>query len=154
MRILLRVIITSLILISSLAAQQTTPSISKPKLSGRWHVTFSLQGDPKKNLIFEPRVNGAGTFKLLDTGADNKPVPDPAPAVWSELSNNRLSFTGEIEMQLGSCCREVGTLIFKGKWQSNTSITGKIIFVTSVDEEESPYQFRSYIGTFTAIPEK
>jgi hypothetical protein len=142
-------VITISLLLVSLLVGQLTPPVNR-KLSGRWHVTFSLQGDPKKNLIFEPQAKGAGTFKLLDTGEDNKPVADPAPAVWSELSNNRVSFTGEIEMQLGNCCREVGTLIFKGKWQSSTSITGKIIFVTNIDEEESPYQFRSHIGTFTA----
>ena len=144
----MRLIIICLILTSVVLGQQPAPVT--PKLAGRWHVTFSLQGDPKKNLIFEPQAKGAGTFKLLDTGMDNKPVADLAPAVWSELSNNRVSFTGEIELQLGNCCREVGTLIFKGKWQSNTSITGKIIFVTIIDEEESPYQFRSHIGTFTA----
>ena len=144
----MRLIILSLILVSVAVGQQGAPV--NAKLTGRWHVTFSLQGDPKKNLIFEPQTKGAATFKLLDTGVDNKPVPDPVPAVWSELSNNRVSFTGEIELQLGNCCREVGTLIFKGKFQSNTSITGKIIFVTNIDEEESPYQFRSHVGTFTA----
>ncbi|HKG47397.1 MAG TPA: hypothetical protein VKB02_11755 [Pyrinomonadaceae bacterium] len=136
------IIVLSLIL-------QTTPA-NHAKLTGRWHVTFSLQGDAKKNLIFEPQAKGDATFKLLDTGADNKPVPDLAPAAWSELSNNRVSFTGEIELQIGDCCREIGTLIFKGRRQSSTSITGKIIFVTSIDEEESAYQFRSHVGTFTA----
>src|SRR5215213_5011167 len=144
----MRLIILSLILVSVAVGQQGAPV--NAKLTGRWHVTFSLQGDPKKNLIFEPQTKGAATFKLLDTGVDNKPVPDPVPAVWSELSNNRVSFTGEIELQLGNCCREVGTLIFKGKFQSNISIIGKIIFVTNIDEEESPYQFRSHVGTFTA----
>ncbi|HSE17287.1 MAG TPA: hypothetical protein VLB46_09550 [Pyrinomonadaceae bacterium] len=152
MRIQLRVVITSLILISSLAAQQTAPPAGSHKLSGRWRVTFSLTGDPEKHLIFEAKPKGAGSFSLLDTAPDNKPVADPVPAVWSELDNNRVSFTGEVELQLGNCCREVGTLIFRGKWKSNTSIAGKIIFVTNIDEEESPYQFRSHIGTFTATP--
>jgi hypothetical protein len=145
-------IVMLLVLVPIVAAQQAEPV--NPKLSGRWHVTFALQGDPKKNLIFEPQAKGAGTLRLLDTGVDDKPVADPVPAVWSELSNNRVSVTGEIELQLGTCCREVGTLIFKGKWQSSTSITGKIIFVTSIDEDESPYRLRSYIGTFTAAPVK
>jgi len=77
-------------------------------------------------------------------------VADAAPAVWSEIENDRVSFASEIEMQLGTCCRQWGTLIFKGKFKSNTSITGGIIFVTSIDEEESPYKYRSHIGTFTA----
>ena len=136
-----------LIIIVSLILQATPVDA---KLTGRWHVTFSLQGDVKRNLIFEPQAKGDGTFKLLDTGVENKPVADLAPAAWSELSDNRVSFTGEVELQLVNCCREKGTLIFKGKFQSKTSITGKLIFVTSVDEEESPYQFRSHVGTFTA----
>jgi len=146
---ILRKIITVFILVSTVAAQQTAPA-STGKFAGRWRVTFSLTGDPEKHLILEVKPKGAATFSLLDTGPDNKAVPDPAPAVWSELSNNRVSFTGETEMQLGTCCREIGTLIFKGKFKSKTEITGGIIFVTSIDEEESPYKYRSHIGTFTA----
>lgn len=149
MRTLKRVI-TIFILLSTAAAQQSTEPASSGKLSGRWRVTFSLTGDPEKHVIFEVKPKGAGSFVLLDTGPDNKAVADPAPAVWSELENDRVSFAGQTEMQLGSCCREIGTLIFKGKFKSKTSITGGLVFVTSIDEEESPYKYRSYVGTFTA----
>jgi hypothetical protein len=144
-------VITISLILLSLVVPQTTPAQTEyPKLTGRWHVTFSLQGDPKKNLIFEPQATGAATFKRLDTGVGDKPIVNPVPAVWSQITNNRVSFEGEVELQLGDCCREVGTLIFKGKLKSANTITGKIIFVTNIDEEESPYQFRSHIGTFTA----
>ena len=149
MRTLKRIIIV-FILFSTAAAQQTTAPVSGGKLAGRWRVTFSLTGDPEKHLIFEVKPKGAGSFVLLDTGPDNKAVADPAPAVWSELTNDRVSFAGETEMQLGTCCREIGTLIFKGKFKSKTSITGGLIFVTSIDQEESPFKYRSHIGTFTA----
>lgn len=148
MRKLIRAMFILLMLLSVAVGQQAAPG--NAKLAGRWHVTISLQGDAKRNLIFEPQPKGDGSFKLLDTGAGNTPVADPAPAAWSELSNNRVSITGEVELQIGDCCREIGTLIFKGKFQSKTSITGKLIFVTSIDDEESPYQFRSHVGTFTA----
>ena len=141
----LKTIITVLILVSTATAQP-----SGGKLTGRWRVTFSITGDPEKHLIFEVKPKGAGSFQLLDTGPDDKPVADAAPAVWSEIENDRVSFASEIEMQLGTCCRQWGTLIFKGKFKSNTSITGGIIFVTSIDEEESPYKYRSHVGTFTA----
>ncbi len=42
-------------------------------------------------------------------------------------------------------------MIFNGKFDSDNSISGKFIFVTNIDEEESPYKFRSEIGTFTAV---
>ena len=141
----LKTIIIVFILVSTATAQP-----SGGKLTGRWRVTFSITGDPEKHLIFEVKPKGAGSFQLLDTGPDDKPVADLAPVVWSEIENNRVSFASEIEMQLGTCCRQFGTLIFKGKFKSKTEVTGGIIFVTSIDEEESPYKYRSHIGTFTA----
>ena len=151
MRIQLKIIITVFILFSTVGAQQSAPSpAATTKLTGRWRVTFSLTGDPEKHLIFEVKPKGAGAFMLLDTGPDDKAVPDPIPAVWSEVDNNRVSFSGETELQIGTCCRQPGTLIFKGKFKSGTAISGGLIFVTSIDEEESPYKYRSHIGTFTA----
>jgi hypothetical protein len=119
-------------------------------LIGRWRVKFAFKGDAEKNLILDSRAKGLGSFHLLDTGPDDKPVPDPEPAAWSQLTNDRVSFSGEVELPIGTCCREWGTLMFKGKFISRNSISGKLIFVTSVDEEESPYQFHSVVGTFLA----
>ena len=141
-------IVILFLLISVLVGQQVAPASGK--LTGRWQVSFALNGDEKKSLIFESKAKGAGSFSLLDTGPDNKPVPDPVPAGWSELTNNRVSFSGEVELPLGTCCREFGTLMFKGKFESADSIKGSMVFVTSVDEEESPYKFHSAVGTFTA----
>ena len=151
MRTQLRALITLLILISVVIAQPTTPPQTvNAKLTGRWRVKFSLSGDADKNLIFESKAKGSGSFLLLDTGPNNQAVPDPVPAGWSELINNRVSFSSEVELPLGTCCRELGTLIFKGKFESDSSISGKLIFVTSVDEEESPYKFHTAVGKFTA----
>ena len=144
----MRIVIILFIFVSAVAGQQAAPA--NGKLTGRWQVSFALNGDAKKSLIFEPKAKGTGSFSLLDTGPDNKPVPEPVSAAWSELTNNRVSFSSEVEMPLGTCCREFGTLMFKGKFESPDSIKGTIVFVTSVDEEESPYKFHSAVGTFTA----
>jgi len=104
----------------------------------------------EKNLILVSQEKGVASFLLLDTWPDDKPVPNSLPAVWSRLTNDRVSFSGEAELPIGTCCREIGTLIFKGKFSSPNSISGKVVFVTSVDEDESPYKLRSVIGSFTA----
>lgn len=117
---------------------------------GRWRVKFKFTGGAEKNLILEAKDKGSGSFQMLDTEPDNKPLLRTLPAAWSELSNDRVSFSGEVELPIGTCCREIGTLLFKGRFASHNSVTGKFIFVTSVDEEENPYQFRTVIGTFTA----
>ena len=116
---------------------------------GRWRIKFTLIGGSEKNLVFEAVAKGSGSFQLLDTGPDDKPVVAPQPAAWS-LTNTNVSISGEAELPIGTCCRETGTLIFKAKFSSANSITGKLIFVTNIDEEESPYKFRSTVGTFTA----
>lgn len=123
---------------------------SAATLAGRWRVKFTLSGGSEKNLILDSQANGVGAFRLLDTGPDDKPVAAPQPAAWLQLTNDRVSFSGEVELPLGTCCREMGTLMFKGRFISSNSISGKLIFVTSIDEEESPYRFRSMVGNFTA----
>jgi hypothetical protein len=128
---------------------QTRAIDSTEKLVGRWRVTFTISS-LKKNLVFDARAKGAGLFLLLDTGPDDTPAANPLAAAWSLLTNDRVSFSGEAELPIGTCCREIGTLLFKGRFSSANTISGKVIFVTSVDEEESPYQFRTVVGAFTA----
>ena len=125
----------------------------EPKLTGRWRVKFSLVQTKDKNLIFEAKPKGSGAFMLLDTGPDDKPVADPLPAVWSQIDNGRVSFAGNVELPLGTCCREVGTLIFKGTYAGENSIKGRAIFIASTTDEENFIGYRSDVGTFTATRE-
>lgn len=140
-----KILILIMMLLVPVSAFQTAGS----KLSGRWRVKFKMSG-LEKNVIFETKEHGAGSFTLLDTGVDDKPVANPVPGVWSELSNNRVSFSGEAELPIGTCCREVGTMMFKGKFTAADTIAGTLVFVTSVDQEESAFKFRSEVGTFEA----
>lgn len=126
----------------------------KPTLNGRWSVKFSLSNTHDKILIFEAKPDGTGTFLGLNTAADDKRMTAPVPAVWSELTDQRVSFSAGIELPLGTCCRETGTLIFKGTRASDESIKGRSIFITSTIDEENFIGFRSDVGTFTATREK
>jgi hypothetical protein len=141
-RLLLALSVMFLVVVQAVALQT-------PKVQGRWRVKFKMTG-LEKNVVFEAKENGAGSFMLLDTGVDDKPVADPVPGVWSQLTNNRVSFSGETELPLGTCCREIGTMMFKGRFTSPNAITGTLVFVTSVDQEESAFKFHSEVGTFEA----
>ena len=150
-----RSLFSSLILITVIAAQGIafeplwqTPSAQSSSLVGRWRVKFMLSGIGEKNLIFEARDQGSGSFLLLDSGPDNK--LEAAPAVWSQTTNNRVGFSGEVELPFGTCCREIGTLILKGKFDSGNSIKGRAIFIGSTVDEENFTGYRSTLGTFTA----
>lgn len=133
-------------LLPSLHSQQSAQKVSPV---GRWQIRFTLTNSPEKNLVFTAKQSGVGSFQLLDTAPDNKPVPEPQPATWS-IENGNLSISGEVELPVGTCCRQTGTLIFKTKLNKADSLSGKLIFVSNIDEEESPYQYHSTMGTFTA----
>jgi len=146
-------VVTLLVLVSvSLVGYQPQASaraVHAVNLVGKWRVKFHLSG-VENNLLFNSQPKGLGSFLLLDSKSDDKFEAVARPAVWGETTNERVSFCGHLTLQLGTCCREMGTLIFKGRFSSNNSITGKLIFVTSVEEEESPYRFRSEVGAFEA----
>ena len=125
--------------------QETTP-VSPV---GRWQVKFTVIDTPEKNLVFTALEGGDGSFQFMDTGPDNKPVPKPHAAAWS-LAKGSLSISGEGEVQTGACCKETGTLILKAKFAGSDSISGKLIFVTNIDEDEGPYKYHATVGTFTA----
>ena len=151
MRYLVVFCLLSIVTVCGLSAQTspTKESLKEASIVGRWHVKFTLIGGEEKNLDLIAKEHGVAVFELKDTGPDNKPVPTPQPAIWS-MSEDKLSVSSNVELPIGTCCRENGTLIFKAKSVSPNSISGKLIFVTNTDEEESPYKFRSTIGTFSA----
>ena len=149
-------VISLLLLVVGLTATASRPALPrsterKPPadFTGRWSVKFSMTGW-NKNLILIARAGNVGSFLLLDTDVNDKPVKTPQPAVWTLLSNDRVSFAGQAELPLGTCCREIGTLNFTGKFDSRNSISGRLLFVTSVTDDESPFKLRSDVGTFTA----
>lgn len=146
------VAVQSMAISSSLARPAGTTALS-PNLAGRWRVKFALPGINAKSLMFDSQAKGGGSFLLLDAGPDDKTVPTPLVAAWSQTTNDRVNFSGEVELPIGTCCRDTGTLIFKGKFASNNSITGKAIFISSTTDEENSNGFRSMVGTFTAILE-
>jgi hypothetical protein len=134
-----------LVLVQSAAAQP-----AEKKLEGRWQVKFVFAGRSEMNLVLDAHDKDSATFLLLDTAPDSKPEAAPRPATWTATTNDRVSFSGEVELPIGTCCRETGTLIFKAKFTSNDALSGKVIFIGSTEEEENPIGFRAMIGTFTA----
>ena len=124
----------------------------EPEVAGRWQVKFTFAGRTEMNLIFEAKDKGDATFLLLDTAPDSKPETSPRPATWTQTTNNRMSFSGEVELPIGDCCRETGTLLFKGKLtpDKSNSLSGKVIFIASTEDEENGVGFRTMAGTFTA----
>lgn len=156
MRFLLAsLILLSVVAVQGLAFERTSTQDAEPQalavaFAGRWRVSFTLSGIGENNLVFDSQGKGSGSFLLLGGGPDDKAAAAPLPAVWSLSTNDRVNFSGDVELPLGTCCREIGTLIFKGKFRSSNSIAGKVIFIGSTEDEENFNGYRSTVGTFTA----
>ena len=145
----MKIILLLLIVLGAFVVAPAQHATHPQRPVGRWQIKFALLDTQPQSLVFTAQEHGDGSFQLLDTGPDNKPVPGNQAAAWS-FTNSHLSVTGEVELQIGTCCREMGTLVFKGDFTSADAIKGKIVFITNVDEEESAYKYKSTIGTFTA----
>jgi hypothetical protein len=117
---------------------------------GRWRVRFDLPATGTRNLIINANEGGTASMSLLDAGRDDRLASINQPATWSVTADDRISFSGEIELPIGTCCRDTGTLMLKGKLTSDDNLSGKALFVTGTIDEENFNGFRSLVGNFSA----
>lgn len=125
-------------------------SQTSPVPVAAWDVTFNLSGNVSRRLIFMSMSNGTGTFRLSGPRATTQ-APTTFPAVWARPLPGLMSFSGEVEFPIGNCCRETGTLMFKGTQNTaGGTITGRAIFAS--DLTPTTTNGGIYFGTFIATP--
>ena len=139
------VIFSSLILtliaqLCSIAMAQT----QSPSLLGRWNVEITFANEEHRSLRFDPQGEGKGTFLLLDPKARVWGAAKPSEAKWSQGEGNSVTFSGPVEFMLGNVGRDAGTLVFKGKFETESLITGEVEFAPLVGDRPSRH------GTFKA----
>jgi hypothetical protein len=120
------------------------------KLEGVWQIQFELSGAGEKKLTFESQPKGNGVIHLLDPAVERVAAMTTQPATWALNSGDRIDVSSQVEVQLGNCCRELGTIIFKGKFETDDLIKGRVIFIAATVDEENFNGYRSTVGTFTA----
>src|ERR1700730_12280627 len=140
------VIFSSLILtliaqLCSIAMAQT----QSPSLLGRWNVEITFANEEHRSLRFDAQGAGKGTFLLQDPKLNVWGPAKPSEAKWTHGDGNSVTFSGAIEFPLGNVGRDPGTLVFKGKFETESLITGEVEFSPLVGDR------RSKGGTFKAI---
>ena len=140
------VIFSSLILtliaqLCSIAMAQT----QSPSLLGRWNVEITFANGDHRSLRFDAQGAGKGTFLLLDPKLNVWGPAKPSEAKWSRGEGNSVTFSGPVEFMLGNVGRDAGTLVFKGKFETESLITGEVEFSPLVGDGPSKS------GTFKAI---
>ena len=135
-------LILMLIAHTGCAAQAEAQS---PNLIGRWNVEITFANGNRHSLRFDAQGAGKGSFLLLDPGAKFWEPAKPSGVKWTAADGNSVTFSGPIEFPIGNVGRDARTLVCKGKFETESLITGAVEFSPLVGDGPSKS------GTFKAI---
>jgi len=116
-----------------------------PNMIGRWNVEIAFADGTKRSLRFDAQNAGKGSFLLVDPRSKVWGPAKPSEAKWTQGDGNSVTFSGAVEFPIGNVGRDAGTLVCKGKFETDGSITGEVEFSPLVGDGPSKS------GTFKAI---
>ena len=116
-----------------------------PNMIGSWKVNITFANGDSRSLRFDAQGAGKGTFRLLDPKLNVWGPARPSEAKWTQGDGNSVTFSGGVEFPIGNVGRDPGTLVFKGKFETESLITGEVEFSPLVGDGPSKS------GTFKAI---
>jgi hypothetical protein len=116
-----------------------------PNMIGSWKVEITFTNGESRSLRFDAQGSGKGTLLLLDPKASFWQPAKASEAKWTQGDQNSVTFSGPVEFMLGNVGRDPGTLVFKGKFKTESLITGEVEFSSLVGDRPSKS------GTFKAI---
>jgi hypothetical protein len=116
-----------------------------PNMIGSWKVGITFTNGDSRSLRFDARDSGKGSLLLLDPRSTVWGSAKPSEAKWTQGDGNSVTFSGAVEFLIGNVGRDAGTLVFKGKFETESLITGEVEFSPLVGDGPSKS------GTFKAI---
>jgi hypothetical protein len=116
-----------------------------PNMIGRWKVEITFPNGDNRSLRFDAQDAGKGSLVLVDPRSDHWEPARPSEAKWTQGPGNSITFSGAVEFLIGNVGRDAGTLVFKGKFETESLIAGEVEFSPLVGDRPSKS------GTFKAI---
>jgi len=116
-----------------------------PNMIGSWKVEITFTNGDSRSLRFDAQGSGKGTILLLDPRSNFWQPAKASEAKWTQGDQNSVTFSGAVEFLIGNVGRDPGTLVFKGKFETESLITGEVEFSPLVGDGPSKS------GTFKAI---
>ena len=117
----------------------------RSNLIGRWNVEIMFTNSDHRSLRFDVQGAGKGIFLLLDPMLSRWGPAQPSEAKWTQGEGNSVTFSGPVEFPIGNVGRDAGTLVFKGKFETDGSIRGEAEFSPLLGDRPSKH------GTFKAV---
>jgi hypothetical protein len=112
---------------------------------GRWKIEITFANGDQRSLRFDAQGAEKGTLLLLDPRSSFWDPAKASEAKWTQGDQNSVTFSGAVEFPIGNVGRDAGTLVFKGKFETENLITGEVEFSPLVGDRPSKS------GTFKAI---
>ena len=112
---------------------------------GSWNVKITFANEENRSFHLDAQGGGKGTLELLDPKAKVWGGATRSEAKWSLGEANLVTFSGPVEFMLGNVGRDPGTLVFKGKFETDGSISGEVEFFSTLGDRPSKH------GTFKAV---
>jgi len=120
------------------------------EIVGRWEIEIAFSNGNKTALRFDAQEAGRGSFLLVDSRSNLSEPATPAEAKWSRGDKDLVTFSGPVVFAIGNVGRDPGTLVFKGKFENPTSITGEVSFFPLGQDSSSSDSKPTKTGTFKA----
>ena len=118
---------------------------------GNWKVEITFGNGESRSFRFEARESGKGSFLLLDPRLKVWGPARPSEASWTQGDEGSVMFSGPVEFPLGNVGRDAGTLVLKGKFGTEGTITGAATFFRLDQDSKDPKASPSKSGSFKAI---
>ena len=120
------------------------------EMVGRWEIEIDFTNGAKSSLRFDAQDAGRGSFLLVDSRSNLAEPATPAEAKWSKGDKDSVTFSGPVVFAIGNVGRDPGTLVFKGKFEKDTAITGDVAFFPLGQDSSNPNSKPTKTGTFKA----
>jgi hypothetical protein len=121
------------------------------KVLGSWKVEVIFENGEARLLRVEAYGSGKGSFLLLDPRLKFWGPARSLEAEWTQGDEGSVMFSGPVEFPLGNVGRDAGTLVLKGKFGTDGSITGEARFFPLDQDPKDSKAKSSKSGTFKAL---
>ncbi len=117
---------------------------------GSWRVEITFGNGESRSLRFEAQSSGKGSFRLLVPRPTQADPGEPSAAEWAQSDDRSVVFAGPVQFPLGNVGLARGTLVLKGKFGTEGSITGEAKFFPLDQDPKDPKATPSKSGSFKA----
>jgi hypothetical protein len=121
-----------------------------PNVIGSWKVEITFGNGESRSFRFEARESGKGSFLLLDPRLKFWGPARPSEAQWTQGQGDSVMLSGRVEFPLGNVGRDAGTLVLKGKFGNDSTMTGEAKFFRGDEDPTDPKAAAAKSGTFKA----